>query len=188
MDLTPEMIFRKLTTDAAIALGELPREHGIYALHDHNGSIRYIGITRSDRSGLWGRIHGRHVCGSESRSHKFSHAYNTGRMWRAKEDRSSDAVLAKRLRTAFIRRNCRATFVSVPRALHDQLPRLELQVQALAPSGMLGWSAKRGFLPQREPTSLVDATLDDLGFSADQRTAIERQAALFASLGLSTWS
>lgn len=177
----PSTVLRDLVSREPVRLGALPHDHGIYALHDHTGTIRYIGITKSIDSGFFDRIHNRHVTGSEGRSHKFSHAYNTGRMWRAKWDASPDAVLAKRLRTELIRRHCRATFVTVPPSLWDELPRLEIAVQALAPGSMLEWGGKRGFAPLSEPTDLVDAVLDDLDFTPDQRAAVERQAALHAA-------
>ena len=177
-NLDPRAILRDLTTRDPVRLDALPRDHGIYALHDHTGSIRYIGITKADKYGFHGRINNRHVSGSESRSHKFSHAYNTGRMWRAKRDDRADAGAAKHLRTAFIRRYCRATFVTVPPTFWGELLRLEIAVQAIAPQGMLDWGGKRGFAFLPEPKELVDALLDELRFSLDQRAAIERQAAL----------
>jgi hypothetical protein len=177
----PSSILRELVSHAPVSLGALPRDHGIYALHDHTGTIRYIGITKSIDSGFFDRIYNRHVTGSEGRSHKFSHAYNTGRMWRATRDARPDACLAKRLRTEFISRHCRATFVTVPPSLWDELPRLEIAVQAIAPATTLDWAGKRGFAPLSEPIDLVDSLLDDLRFSPDQRAAVERQSALYAT-------
>jgi hypothetical protein len=176
--LDPSIILRDLTGREPLHLVMLPHDRGIYALHDHLGAIRYIGITKSVDSGFYDRIYNRHVTGSEGRSHKFSHAYNTGRMWRAKKDRRPDACLAKRLRTEFIRRHCRATFVTVPLSLHPELPRLEMAVQALAPASMMDWGGKRGFVPLPEPTLLIDQLLDELRFPADQRASVERQAAM----------
>jgi hypothetical protein len=176
--LDPSVVLRELTSREPSQLNALPGDHGIYALHDHTGVIRYIGITTSADSGFYDRIYNRHVTGSEGRSHKFSHAYNTGRMWRAKKDQRPDARLAKRLRTEFIRRHCRATFVAVPLSFHSELPRLEIAVKALAPATMLDWGGKRGFVPLPEPTPLVDGLLDELHFSADQQASVERQAAL----------
>jgi hypothetical protein len=164
-----------------VYLSDLPQEHGIYALHDHTGAIRYIGITKADKYGFRGRINNRHVSGSEGRSHKFSHAYNTGRMWRAKRDSRPDAASAKLLRTAFIRRHCRATFVDVPRTLWSGLLELETAVKAMAPQGMDDWGVKRDFVCLSEPKDLVDALLNELPFTFDQRVAVERQAALHAA-------
>ena len=174
----PASVLRDLIGREPMALGALPNERGIYVLHDHGGTIRYIGITKS--SGFFDRIHNRHVTGSEGRSHKFSHAYNTGRMWRARWDACPDAYLAKRLRTEFIRRHCRATFVSLPEPLWAELPMLESEVQALAPESMLDWGG-RDFSPLSEPTDFVDALLEELSLSHDQRAAVERQAALHAA-------
>lgn len=181
MILDPSLVLQSLTTSEPTHLTALPREHGIYALHDHTGAIRYIGITKADKYGFHGRIGSRHVCGSEGRSHKFSHAYNTGRMWRAKRDSRADAAWAKRLRTAFIRRHCRATFVIVPATLWEGLLELESAVQALAPLGMLDWGDTRDFVCLAEPNDLVDALLDELRFTSDQRAAVERQAELYAA-------
>jgi len=178
MILDPASVFRTLATRDPVRLDEVPFEHGIYALHDHAGMIRYVGITRKDKRGFYGRINERHVGGSESRSHKFSHAYNTGRMWRAKKDNRPDALMAKALRREFARRYCRATFVTVPPTLFGELSRLEIDVQAAAPAGMLDWGSKRSFMPLSEPTELVDALLDELFYSAHDRAAVERQAAL----------
>jgi hypothetical protein len=180
--LDPSAILHDLTSRDPMRLEQLPRNHGIYALHDHAGAIRYIGITKSIDSGFYDRIHNRHVTGSEGRSHKFSHAYNTGRMWRAKKDGRRDASLAKRLRSEFIRRHCRATFVTVPPSLRTELPKLEIAVQAVAPTHMLDWGGKRAFASLAEPKELVDSLLDDMCFSPEQRAAIERQAALYAAL------
>ncbi|WP_149539345.1 GIY-YIG nuclease family protein [Siccirubricoccus phaeus] len=177
MALKPLDVFRELTAREPVALDALPYDHGIYALYDHTGLIRYIGITKNDKYGFHGRIHGRHVGGSEGRSHKFSHAYNTGRMWRAKKDDSADALQAKALRRAFARRYCRAAFLVVPSTLSSDLAALELAVQAIAPAEMLAWGSKRSFAPVPEPTSLVDALLDELRYTPEQHAAIRRQAA-----------
>lgn len=174
--LSAEDLLHELISRVPSRLETLPRDNGIYALHDHAGDIRYIGITKGDKNGFYGRIYSRHVSGSEGRSHKFSHAYNTGRMWREKRDDSADALVAKHLRTSFIRRHCRATVASVPPTMLGELPRLELAVQAMAPTGMFAWGSKRAFDPVSEPTDLLDALINDLGFSASQRAAIERQS------------
>lgn len=174
-------VLERLLSGQPSLLGALPRDHGIYALHDHHGDVRYIGITKGDRNGFYGRIYSRHVSGSEGRSHKFSHAYNTGRMWREKRDNSPEAVAAKHLRTAFVRRYCRASYVIVPPAFWGDLSRLELAVQAIVPDGMFAWGSKRAFDPLPEPRKMVDAMLDELGFTPAQRAAVERQAALHAA-------
>jgi hypothetical protein len=177
----PATVFRDLTTSDPVRLEAVPREHGIYALHDHAGAIRYVGITKNDKLGFYGRINNRHVTGSESRSHKFSHAYNTGRMWRAKKDDSPDANAAKRLRSAFVRRYCRVTFVAVSPTLFGDLSKLEIAVQAIAPARLLDWGSRRDFVSLTEPKELVDTLLDELRYSPDERAAVGRQAALYAA-------
>ena len=179
MALNPPVVLQELISREPMRLSALPHDHGIYALHDHAGTIRYIGITKSIDSGFYDRIHNRHVTGSEGRSHKFSHAYNTGRMWRAKRDRSSDAFLCKQLRTKFIRSYCRATYIAVPPSLWVDLPRLEVAVQELAPVNMLDWGGKRAFACLPEPKHLVDSLIEYLNFAPEQRAAVERQAVLF---------
>lgn len=177
----PSMVYLTLKTRDPVCLGKVPsKERGIYALRDHVGVIHYVGSTKD----FLGRIT-RHVSGSLSRSHKFSHAYNTGRMWADKDDKSPDATLARKLRHAFSRRHCRTTFVLVPPAWDTrELSVLEKAVQALArPEGNHDWGDERNFTPLNEPKELVDALLDELSYSSDQRAAIERQAALCAAFG-----
>jgi len=41
MIVDPSAIFRNLTTRDSARLETLPRDQGIYALHDHTGAIRY---------------------------------------------------------------------------------------------------------------------------------------------------
>lgn len=179
--LDAKIVLEQLIGGKPSRLDALPRDHGIYALHDHFGDIRYIGITKGDKNGFYGRIYSRHVSGSEGRSHKFSHAYNTGRMWREKRDNSPDASTAKHLRAAFVRHHCRASYVIVPSAHWGDLPRLELAVQTITPDGMFAWGSKRAFDPLPEPREMVDALIDELRFTPAQRAAVERQAALCAA-------
>ena len=47
MILDPASVFRDLTTRDPVRLDAPPGEHGVYALHDHAGAIRYVGITVS---------------------------------------------------------------------------------------------------------------------------------------------
>ncbi len=178
MTLDAFEIYKRLVESPAVNLADLTRDYGIYALRDHDGEIRYIGITLADAMGFRGRIYDRHVTGSEGRSHKFSQAYNTGRMYRAAKDSRPDARLAKSLRKAFVRRHCRASIVVVAPDHHPDLPSLELAVQALASPAEMAWGSKRAFDAVPEPAGLVDELLDVLAFSQDQRLAVERQAAL----------
>ena len=48
----PSVILRELTSNDAVRLAALPHDHGIYALHDHTGKIRYVGIAKSADSGF----------------------------------------------------------------------------------------------------------------------------------------
>lgn len=181
MTLDAEDILQKLLVQEPKRLNVLPRENGIYALHDHFGKIQYIGITIKDRYGFYGRINGRHVSGSEGRSHKFSHAYNTGRMWHAKKDVSLDAKLAKELRRCFVRKYCRATYLVIEAPALPQLPRVEIEVISAARKLLpLHWTDERSFAPLFEPTELLDILLKELRYSPSQTAAIERQAALYA--------
>ncbi|MFG1400239.1 MULTISPECIES: hypothetical protein [Roseixanthobacter] len=181
MVLDPAAVYDALVTQDRLRLPELPRTHGIYALYDHAGDMRYIGITPVDPHGFHGRINNRHVTGSEGRSHKFSHAYNTGRMWRNKRDNGADAKVAKDLRSHFARRYCRATIVPVERELHALLPTFEKAVQAKAPAGQLLWLNKRGFDPYDEPVALVDSLLSELAFTSEQHAALGRQQARWSA-------
>ncbi len=153
---------------------------GLYALSDCHGRIRYIGMTAQDD--FRQRIYSRHVTGSEGNSHKFSCAYNVGRLWRGDERRHprqvpSDADIAKKLRTAFVRHYCKAAWVSLDVDPVD-LGRLETAVIALAPPSMKAWNGTR-VLAEQEPTDLLDAFLGKQAWPASQIAAIERQASLF---------
>lgn len=180
--LDPAAVYLMLKSRDPACLDKLPpNERGIYALRDHTGAIRYVGMTPKGTMGFHGRMN-RHVSGSEDRSHKYSRAYNTGRLYRADRDRSPGAMLAKKVRAKFIRLHCRATFVIVPPPLKE-LGILESAVQALArPEGNHDWGDKRNFTPLDEPKELVDGLLDQLGLSSEERAALDRQATLCATL------
>jgi len=184
-------IFDILTTSEPQSLKDLPDSFGIYALWDHEKKIRYIGCTPKATTGFRNRVASRHVTGSEGRSHKFSQAYCTGRMWRyckkldplsalGAQD-TNNAKLAKKLRTAFIRKHCGVTYIEIPpndseNDYFSRLTSLESQVQEMAPSSMRAWEGL-GFKPESEPVELVDALLSDYPML---REAAERQAAIFA--------
>lgn len=122
-------IFERLTQSEPVNLTDLPEEFGIYALWDHERKIRYIGSTPKNTEGFRTRIYSKHATGSEGRSHKFSQAYCVGRIWRYckklhdpaanREQSAADTNAAKKLRNAFIRRYCAASYVSIPR---DSMP------------------------------------------------------------------
>ena len=162
-------IFRKLTSADPKPLIGLPDSFGIYALWDHEGKIRYIGCTPKATEGFRVRVENKHVTGSEGRSHKFSQAYCTGRMWRyckkldpesaLRAQNSDDAKLAKKLRTLFIRKYCGITFMEIPnngsQNYFSYLTSLESEVQNLAPTSMTEWEGI-GFSPFAESSELVD--------------------------------
>jgi hypothetical protein len=168
-------ILDSLKNNKPCLLNELPDAFGIYALWDHEGLIRYIGCTPKGTEGFRIRVANKHVTGSEGRSHKFSQAYCTGRMWRycknlhpfeaEQEQNKEDAKLAKKLRTIFIRRYCKVTYVEIPK--HDvqgeyfnHLTALESQVQQMASPTMRAWEGVK-FKSNSEPTALVDLLLTE---------------------------
>ncbi len=190
-------IFERLTRSEPINLADLPEEFGIYALWDHERQIRYIGSTPKATEGFRTRIYSKHATGSEGRSHKFTQAYCTGRMWRyckkldnpaaAREQSASDADAAKKLRNAFIRRHCGASYVTIPRSYLPEpyfanLTSLEFQLQAMAPSSMRAWEGI-GFRPLPEPAPLVDRLLAELPHFA---AGAERQQAIYKAHVLCT--
>lgn len=161
-------------------LQDAPHEPGLYVLADHEGRHRYIGSTAGKT--FHDRIYRRHATGSENTSHKFSWAYNVGRMWRDRDEPDADGREAKALRTAFVRAYCRATWLPLSKE-RPELETLERAVINAAPAGVTAWNDRRGAVsPMREPTSLVDALIDSLGLSPERRAALDRQAARFALL------
>lgn len=151
---------------------------GIYGLVDHFGNLRYIGSTSSADETFHKRIHHRHRTGSETASHYFSRMYNTGRMWRLRNDpeTKTDGDIAKKLRNAFIAEYCRAVWVALPDDV--DITKLENDVIALAPKGAIAWN-RRGMDAYEEPECLVDVIIDRLGFGNAERAALKRQKARF---------
>jgi DNA polymerase-3 subunit epsilon len=129
---------------------------GIYGLVDHQGALRYIGSTSAESESFRKRIHHRHRTGSETHSHYFSRMYNTGRMFRLRNDAKTEADgrVAKKLRSAFIAEHCSAVWVALPDAV--DIAGLEAQVIAL-----------------------VDALIERLALSPVKRAALARQKAQF---------
>jgi hypothetical protein len=182
-------IFKKLTSSEPKPLMGLPDTFGIYALWDHEKQIRYIGCTPKATEGFRVRVGNKHITGSEGRSHKFSQAYCTGRMWRfckkldpehaLHAQDTDDAKLAKKLRTLFIRKHCGVTFVEIPKNdatnYFNDLTSLESQVQSMAPASMRAWEGV-GFRPCVEPSSLVDLLIDE---NPNLRAAAESQQEVF---------
>lgn len=172
---TPAQILQQLKQAEPRPTSEAPRDcRGIYGLFDHLGQFRYIGSTSAENETFYKRIHQRHRTGSETSSHYFSRMYNTGRMWRLRNDPATkaDGDIAKSLRNAFITRHCRAVWVPLPD--HADIARLEGEVIALAPAEMIAWN-RRGMEAYDEPTSLVDVLIESLTLSPFERTALGRQ-------------
>jgi DNA polymerase III epsilon subunit-like protein len=156
-----------------------PRDcRGIYGLVDHFGDLRYIGSTRSADETFYKRIHQRHRTGSETTSHYFSRMYNTGRMWRLRNDPATkaDGDIAKKLRNAFVADHCKAVWVPLSDSL--DIAGLEAEVIRLAPKDAIAWN-RRGMDIYEEPTDLVDLVIERLGFGSAERTALDRQRMRF---------
>ena len=191
-------ILGRLKNSTPISLSELPDSQGIYALWDHKRKIRYIGCTESDGQGFRDRIYHRHTTGSEGRSHKFSQAYCCGRMWRyckelhdpraSREEDRTDAKLAKKLRTDFIRRYCRATYFEISKDAVagnylTYLLNLEAEVQAFAPDDMKQWEGKK-FESVQEPSRLVDKLITEF---SNVRDAAKRQNVIYQKYVRARW-
>lgn len=172
---TAESILSALLTATPRPTTEAPRDaRGIYGLVNHEGQLSYIGSTKATDENFRKRIHARHRTGSENSSHYFSRMYNTGRMWRDRNDPATktDGDIAKELRNAFIAEHCRAVWVPLPD--HLDIAGLEAEVIAIAPAEVIAWN-RRGTETYAEPVALVDQTLVRLGWPEHKLAAIERQ-------------
>ncbi len=179
VSFTPEIILQQILDAAPQATSMAPNDcRGIYGLVDHLGALRYIGSTSSASETFYKRIHQRHWTGSETTSHYFSRMYNTGRMWRLRNDPATkaDGDIAKKLRNAFIAEHCRAVWV--PLADDLDIAGLEAAVIDLAPGEAVAWN-RRGMDAYEEPVDLVDLVIDWLMFGAAERAALDRQKARF---------
>jgi len=172
---TPEDILSRLLEATPEQTALAPKDsRGVYGLVDHHGSLRYIGSTVSTSQTFYERIHRRHRTGSENSSHYFSRMYNTGRMWRMRNDPATraDGDIAKALRNAFIAEYCRAIWVPLPD--DADIAGLERAVIELAPSEAIAWN-RRGTGVYDEPVELVDRTITRLGYGRSELAALERQ-------------
>src|SRR6056297_288860 len=179
--ITADDILGEILEAKPMATAMAPKDcRGIYGLVDHFGNLRYIGSTRSADETFYKRIHQRHRTGSETTSHYFSRMYNTGRMWRLRNDPATkaDGDIAKKLRNAFIAEHCRAVWVPISDDLN--IADLEAQVIELAPKEAIAWN-RRGMDAYEEPTDLVDLVIDQLRFNSAERAALDRQKARFGS-------
>lgn len=183
MTSTVSEILAKLLAMQPRPTAEAPGDsRGIYGLVDHHGDLRYIGSTSSECETFRKRIHHRHRTGSETHSHYFSRMYNTGRMWRLRDDPSNtaDGAIAKRLRSAFVAKHCAAVWVPLPD--NADIARLERQVISLAPPEVKAWNS-RGMEVYPEPIELVDELVEQLALNAADQAALERQRARFEERG-----
>jgi hypothetical protein len=178
--LTAAEVLRELKTQKLNKIDELPPAVGVYALADHFGDLRYIGITAA--VSFRDRIYSRHVDGSEERSHKLACNYNIGRMWRDRKCADhvpGDAKISKDLRREFIRRHCLAACHPL-RLSNAALEGLEKELLSIAPHEMTSWNGTRKRVNSGpEPRILVDALISELRLSSDERAALERQEILF---------
>lgn len=172
---TSNQILKQLRQAKPRPTSEAPKDaRGIYGLFDHHGAFRYIGSTSSARQTFFKRIHHRHRTGSETMSHYFSKMYNTGRMWRQRNDPATkaDGDVAKQLRNAFIAKHCSAVWVPLPH--NAPIATLEAEVIAMAPAEMVAWNHP-GMDAYEEPTALVDALIESLSLNSHERAALCRQ-------------
>lgn len=186
--MTPEEAVQRLHALPLRELRGVPQETGIYALADHEHRFRYIGSTGD--ADFRARVQNRHVTGTEGRSHQFSWAYNIGRMFRgpksANPDVERDRAEAKTLRTAFIRRHCRAVWMPLPGS-RTELEALEHAMIRVAPREAVLWNGMwRVPSPVVEPRDLVDRLISDLGLSAAAIARLDRQAARHLGAGAVT--
>lgn len=179
MQFAAENLISALLEAAPRPTIQAPRDaRGLYGLVDHHGDLRYIGLTKSTDQSFFKRIHHRHRTGSEGMSHYFSQMYNTGRMWRDRNDpvTKADGDLAKALRNYFIADHCRAVWLPLPETV--DIAQLEAEVLSLAPEHAIAWNRRR--MPTYdEPVDLVDATLRRLGWGAREIAAVDRQRLRF---------
>lgn len=173
--LTPDDVLSRLLDATPERTALAPKDcRGVYGLVDHHGALRYIGSTVSTSQTFYERIHRRHRTGSEDGSHYFSRMYNTGRMWRMRNDPATraDGGIAKALRNAFIAEYCRAIWVPLPD--DADIAGLERAVIELAPSEAIAWNS-RATEVYAEPEDLVDRIITRLGYGTSELAALKRQ-------------
>lgn len=180
--ISPEDVLSRLLSAMPERTALAPKDsRGVYGLVDHHGALRYVGSTVSTSQTFYERIHQRHRTGSEDSSHYFSRMYNTGRMWRKRNDPATraDGDIAKKLRNAFIAEHCRAIWVPLPD--NADIAGLERAVIELAPAEAIAWN--RGATEvYAEPEDLVDEIIARLDFGASELAAIGRQKQRYDSV------
>lgn len=151
-----------------VSLNDLPQEQGLYALADHHGNIRYVGITTMS---IHRRVYQYHVAG-DGNSHKYSSAYNNGLLWHDRKNPLSDTkdgAVAKRVRRDFARKHCKAIGFPLPYLSKAELEQIEREVIALVAG--LEWNGKKAIEPV-DPGALLEKELSQLShqdFSALMR-------------------
>jgi hypothetical protein len=180
MPLDLDHVLRRLITQEPVKLSEVTSRHaGVYALYDHERRPAYIGLSTDLRRRVWSN----HAAG-DGNSHKFSTAYNAGRMFHCRKNPYScptDGSMAKRLRTLFAREYCGAVIYPLPNFTKHDLDRVEVALRRMAPAEATRWNDIKT-LDAREPTELVNQLLTTLNWNAVQQAAIVRQAARHRAL------
>lgn len=173
-------VLELLTTQEHNVLATLPKDQrGIYGLIDHEGNLKYIGSTSSEKQSFYTRVYQRHRTGSENMSHYFSNVYNVGRLWRDRRMQQGcpDAKIAKDLRSSFIAKHCRAVYVPILGS-KPYIEEIEERVISLCPNEFTEWNRAR-LMRYSEPVDLVDELMDELQFTFEQRCAVQRQLKKF---------
>lgn len=168
-----------LMTQEPKRLDALPLAQGVYALYDHEGVARYIGVTEM---GIRRRIHNYH-CGGDGNSHKYSTIFNAGRMFHERKDPrtcQTDGPIAKELRRLFARETCKAVGYPLPDLTVPELYALERELRRMAPVDALSWNDSRK-LNAFEPKAALDAFLASISWPDRKLEAIERQAVRWAA-------
>ena len=103
----PNHIANSVLNSSRLLLSDLPsNQHGLYALFDDRGQIRYVGQTAC-QGGYRDRIYNKHVTGSthgasgrSGRSHKYASEYMP--------------LKGRKAAPGFVRAHCRATIFPIP--------------------------------------------------------------------------
>ena len=163
-------------------LGDMPVCQGIYALADHDGVLRYVGRTEQ---GILSRVNRYHVTGTRN-SHKYSCAYNCGKMFHDQRIANSqqNGTIAKKLRTHFIRTKCTAIAFTLPDITLHELKDLEEDVIAGMPTQATSWNNRTVIDPVDYETisKEVDTLIREMDWSWEKQQAVKTQAALYDSI------
>jgi hypothetical protein len=167
-------VIDQLVRSQPVRIDDLSNDSGIFLLLDHEGRHQFVGFASAPK-GFHDRIFSRHCAGDES--HKYSKYYNVGRMWRSPNAKihTKDAMIAKKLRTAFCRRYCRVALAPL-NIDRDALKSIAAEIE-LAERSFCQWNDCRPTLAI-EPKELVDSLLAELAWDSDEIAAVERQEKL----------